>query len=72
MTTQRTAPIPIRLTPAERATLKRAAAVVGWPLGTFVRRAALAVAARHLDPPAIEVGGAFLALTEDDLTGGER
>lgn len=55
----------LRLTNQDRGTLEAAAKVVGWPLGAFVRRAALAVAGRHLNPPVIAVGGDLVPLLTD-------
>ena len=64
MTTRRTVPVPIRLTPAERAKLQHAAKSAGLTVGSFVRRAALAVARRSPTPAAVNVDGEVLVLTE--------
>ena len=54
----------IRVTAADRDVLMSAAARVGLPVTTFVRRAALAAAGRQLTPATIGVSGAAVALTD--------
>ncbi len=45
----------VRLNLAERSLLDSAAAALGLPLASFVRRAAVAAAKRGLKPPAVEL-----------------
>lgn len=54
----------VRLGSVERRTIELGARVVGLPVTTFVRHAAIAAARRQLRAPSVQVGDETVVLTE--------